>query len=186
LDWLLFKALILTESGGPAGAAWTGRVMQIGNPGDPAYTVLKNGGEGSALVMGAQLRIDLDTRPIATPSLNIQAGIAYVMTKAAVMQLHEVIDSPTPSNHVVKRGDAFARIANSEHTTLQELAEMNPKTNAGSLHPGQILSFHRAHMQVAIIDWHAVTANFLATRYNGGGDKNYEAKLTYVLGKLQP
>ena len=51
VDWKLCKAVLWVESGGPSNAAWKGRVMQIGNPGDPAYAVVKAGKEGSALIM---------------------------------------------------------------------------------------------------------------------------------------
>jgi hypothetical protein len=45
-DWRWFKAVLWIESGGPTSAAWKSRPMQIGNPGDPGYSILKKGTEG--------------------------------------------------------------------------------------------------------------------------------------------
>src|ERR1035437_7110134 len=54
-DWKLFKAIAWTESGGPASPAWKARVLQIGNPGDPAYALLKKGAEGADVILSDQL-----------------------------------------------------------------------------------------------------------------------------------
>jgi hypothetical protein len=39
-------------------------------------------------------------------------------------------------------------------------------------------------MGYAISGWLTITPDFLADRYNGGGDPDYADKLNYVLSKL--
>jgi hypothetical protein len=79
----LFKAVLLTESGGPSSIEWTCRPMQIGNPGDPGYDVLREHQENSNIIMSRALQRDIATKSIDHPILNIRAGIALVLTKAA-------------------------------------------------------------------------------------------------------
>lgn len=65
VDWLVIKAMLWIESGGPDNASWKTRPLQIGNPGDPAYAVLKAGKEGSDEIMKnrfpSRLRTDRST-----------------------------------------------------------------------------------------------------------------------------
>src|SRR3954447_7508439 len=56
VDWLLVKAMVWVESGGPDSPAWNARVLQIGNKGDPAYDALRRGAEGTALVAPDDLK----------------------------------------------------------------------------------------------------------------------------------
>ncbi len=85
--------------------------------------------------------------------------------------------------HVVKKGESLPSIALTESTTVPNLVNCNPKAT-GTLHPGDKLSFHKSHMGYAISGWLSITPDFLADRYNGGGDPDYADKLNYVLGKL--
>jgi len=183
VDWKLFKALLLVESGGPAGRVWTGKVMQIGNTGDPAYQVLISGAEHSKLIMDPQLVTDLRTGNIADARLNIRAAMAYMFTRAAQTTQQLFIDNPALLVYIVKRGDSLSSIAIKSSTTIQDLANCNPKST-GAIHPGDKLSYHKSHMGYAISGWLPITADFLANRYNGGGDPNYAEKLNYVLAKL--
>jgi hypothetical protein len=183
LDWKLFKALLLVESGGPAGTVWTGKVMQIGNAGDPAYDVLKTGSEHSRLIMDTQLVTDLKTGNIAIANLNIRAAMAYMFTRAVQTTQKLFIDNPALLVHVVKKRESLASIALTESTTIPDLVNCNPKATAG-LQPGDKLSFHKSQMGYAISGWLTITPDFLADRYNGGGDPDYADKLNYVLSKL--
>ena len=49
LDWRLFKAQLLIESGGPKGRVWKGRVMQIDNSGDPGLSVVRAAVRGDGI-----------------------------------------------------------------------------------------------------------------------------------------
>src|ERR1700759_5201921 len=92
----LFKAVLLTESGGPSNTEWTCRPMQIGNPGDPGYEVLRERKENSDLIMSHALQREIATQSIDHPILNIMAGIALVLTKAARFNCRSELD---PSDH---------------------------------------------------------------------------------------
>jgi hypothetical protein len=64
----LFKAVLLTESGGPSSIEWTCRPMQIGNPGDPGYDVLREHQENSNIIMIRALQRDIATKSIDHPT----------------------------------------------------------------------------------------------------------------------
>ena len=55
----LFNAVLLTESGGPSSIEWTCRPMQIGNPGDPGYDVLREHQENSDIIMSCAPAVEL-------------------------------------------------------------------------------------------------------------------------------
>jgi hypothetical protein len=146
LDPRLFKAQLLTETG-PANPQWQSLPAQIGDPRNPAYGVLQKHGEGSDLVMSQGLQRDIAAKPITDPMLNVRAGIAYALTKAAQYRLVSHIDPSDSSlhEHLVQRGDSFTSIARVEHTTVAELKTNNPGIGL-VLHEGQRLRFHRASM----------------------------------------
>ena len=182
-----FKAILLVESGGPASPAWTKRVMQIGNPGDPALSVLRSKGQHSDLIMNADLQSRL-TDPkqfsIDDPSLNIQAGIAYAFVRAAVFTTSwAVLDPSNLFSHTVKSGDSLYQIARHEQTSIEQLKTDNP-TLAKVLRPGAVLKFHHGHNVTTISGWKPMNSKFFATQYNGGGDPNYAAKVEFVYGLL--
>lgn len=133
--------------------------------------------------MSSQLKADIATKPISMPDLNIRAAFAYIITMAAKFGVHQVIDNPKLLYHSVRRDESYSSIARHEGTTIEDLAVNNPKAGA-VIHPGQVLAYQQAHMTTAITGWRPITANFLATYYNGGGDSLYAEKLSYVLGKL--
>lgn len=91
LDWLFIKAMLWTESGGPTNPSWKKRVMQIGNPGDPAFQVLKDGKEGASLIIDSALQINLKTM-IDKPDINLRAAIAYLYTRLAKFENKSIRD----------------------------------------------------------------------------------------------
>ena len=181
VDWKLCKAMLWVESGGPASSAWTGRVMQIGNSGDPAIGVLRRGGEGSSSIMSIQLAADVKTDKIDTPTINLRAGIAYLFTRMAQWQEQSVNDpkDPTVRAHTVVPGDTLDGIAKREGTTVAVLTSMN-SLNGPTIHSKQVLKFRKASIQRVISGWRDFTTGNIASRYNVG-DLDYSAKLDYVL-----
>jgi LysM domain len=181
----LFKAVLLTESGGPSSIEWTCRPMQIGNPGDPGYDVLREHQENPNIIMSRALQRDIATKSIDHPILNIRAGIALVLTKAARFRCRSEVDSfdHRTYTHVVVEGESLFQISEAEHTTAQELKESNPELSK-TLHAGQRLRFRRAHIVTEIAGWRDIDVEFLANRYNGDGDPEYSSKVSYLLEKL--
>ena len=179
----LLKAVIFIESGGPSKQAWSKRVMQIGNPNDQALPVLKGGREGASVIMSVQLKIDLASKSIEDPVLNVRAGIAYAMTRAARFSTVVQLDSPDEFAHKAKPGESLSVIARREGTTVADIKASNPNVGA-MIHPGQVVNFHHSHMTSVVTGWRTIDADFMQNRYNGGGDSQYAEKLTYVLSKL--
>lgn len=187
VDWLLIKAMLWSESGGPTNSAWNTRPLQIGNTGDPAYAVLKKGAEGSDLIMSDELKKSIAAGSINTPEVNIKAGIAYLYTRMAVTNIISVRDLKDSKEYeyTVVGGDSLEKIANKVHTTIFELSRLNPKSS-GILKIGQKLKYVKAKMQRSIISWREFSTDVVSERYNGGGDINYAAKLTYILDEVFP
>lgn len=180
LDWKWIKAMIWVESGGPTSAAWTQRVMQIGNKDDAAYGVLKSGTEGAELIMTDQLKKDIQTLSIDDPKLNIRAGIAYLLVKLCETTMKSVQDGADKAvyEYIVVPGDSFAQIATRVGTTVDELQAQNPTLHV--LHPKDKVKYRKAAIKRVIVGWRAANANSIAARYNGGGDLAYVEKLNYV------
>ena len=187
VDWLLLKAMLWTESGGPTNSAWNTRPLQIGNTGDPAFAVLKNGAEGSDLIMSDDLKKSIASGSINTPEVNIKAGITYLYTRMTVTNIVSVRDLKDSKEYeyTVVAGDNLEKISKKVHTTIFELRRLNPKSS-GVLKIGQKLKYIKAQMKRSIISWREFSANVVADRYNGGGDINYAAKLTYILDEVFP
>jgi hypothetical protein len=184
LEWRLFKAMVWVESGGPHGRVWLGRVMQIGNRGDPGLGVLRQSAEGSNLVMSDALKRDIQGNA-NEPNLNIRAGMAYVLTKllqTATRSVNDPNDGEHPP-HVVISGDSLERIARNLGTTVEALQEDNP--GVGTLRLGQEIRWHRASRQQLITGWRAFTAANVARYYNGNRDSEYAAKLNYCMGIIE-
>lgn len=180
LDWKLFKAMLWVESGGPSNPAWTTRPMQIGNPGDPGYAVLREGREAAPLVMSDQLRREIGTGNIGTPALNVRAGIAYAVARLARSDLRSVDDPRDMAvrEYTVAPGDGLERIASKVQSTVPSLQAMNP--TARVLQPGQKLRYRKARVERVITGWYPATPANLASRYNAG-DAAYALKLEHVL-----
>jgi LysM repeat protein len=186
LDWLFIKAMLWTESGGPDNASWKKRVMQIGNPGDPAYQLMKDGKEGSALIMESTLHNDLKTL-IDNPEVNIRAAIAYLYTRLAKFESKSIPDpnDKTINEYKVIKGDSLSAIASKVGTTVEELYALNPAAKV-MIKPGQALKYRKAKMGLTIVGWRIANTWEIANRYNGGGDPNYSGKLNYLLTAVFP
>lgn len=185
LNWLLVKAIIWTESGGPENPSWKKRVMQIGNRTDPAYKVIQDGKEGSDLIMEPALRKDLHL--IDNPKVNIRVGLVYLFTRLAKFQYKSIPDPKDKKiyEYKVLKGDNLSVIANKVSTTLEELKNHNP-TAKSMIKPDQILKYRKAKISQVIVGWRTISTAEIANRYNGGGDPDYKAKLNYVLKELFP
>lgn len=187
VDWKLIKAMLWTESGGPDNPAWKARALQIGNAGDPAYNVLKNGKEGSDIIMTEALYKKITTQSIETPTLNIQAGIAYLYTRMSKSSITSVKDLKDTKEYVYKvvGGDSLDKISGKVGTTTFELRRLNPKAS-GVIRPGMELKFVKASMKRTITGWRTFDAKTVADRYNGGGDANYAEKLQFIIDDVLP
>lgn len=183
-DWKLIRAMIWVESGGPKGSQWNGRVMQIGNAGDPGYNALRNQeGAVPVVVAPATLQRIADAKPgdINDPFFNVEVGIAYVWTRLCKTDMGTIIDDPNVYEHTVApRGEIASRLAHAEGTTLQDLQAMNPGVNLNALRGGSVLRFHRSHTGRRIKEWMAFTPENIARTYNVG-DPAYADKLRYVM-----
>jgi hypothetical protein len=189
VDWYIIKAVVWVESGGPSSPVWSTRPMQIGNPGDPGYTTLMRGDEGSTVIMSDQLVKDLHRLSISTASLNIRAGIAYLFTRMVKYKTTSIDDTEdtTIYEYKILPGDSFDKIANNKKvgTTVEVLRELNPKVNVLLLRPGQIIKYRKARLGLVITGWKLFSSQNIAMLYNSGykkGDPNYAEKLAYVLG----
>jgi hypothetical protein len=179
IDWKVFKAVVWVESGGTSQAAWKARAMQIGNKGDPGYSVVKEGKEAAPLVMSDKLKQDITAGDINKPELNIRAGIAYALTRLVTSEMRSVDDKdPTINEYTVVPGDSLDAIARKVGSTVASLKQLNPTANV--LQPKQKLKWRKASIQRVITGWMAANSSNLATRYNAG-DKNYKEKMDYVL-----
>ena len=177
----LIKAMIWTESGGPTATAWSTRPMQIGNSGDPGFSALTGGKEGGELVMPSALKSKLNGTSVNTPGMNIRAGIAYLLMRAATYETISVLDKADPKKYeyTVKSGDSLDKIARDQGTTLTVLKALNPNASA-MIKPGQKIAFQKASMQKVIKSWKTVDVNFAASKYNIG-DSRYADKLNFCL-----
>lgn len=191
VNWLILKAMLWNESGGPLNPQWTKRTMQIGNKGDPALAVLTGGKEGSHLIAAPDLISSLQAGQDGQPKINVRAGLAYLYTRMATFDHTSVRDATDTKVHTYKvvGGDNLSKIARKVHSTVAELEAMNPKAKR-MIRPGDILDYHKASIKMVITGWRAFDTKTVAARYNGGGDTNYEAKLNYllteVIAKLDP
>jgi hypothetical protein len=177
--------MVWTESGGPTNRAWSSRPIQIGNPGDPGLRALFSDKEGGSLILPQEMkdRLTLATAT-ATPQMNIQAGIAYLLMRLAKFGMATVIDATDSKIHeaVVKPGDTFDRIARANGTTVDTLKALNRGMTI--LRPGQTVRFQKASVRKVITRWDPPTPGNIATRYNVG-DPDYAKKLEYCLSIIR-
>lgn len=187
VDWRLLQAVLWNESGGPDNDAWKSRPLQIGNPGDPAYSVLKNASEGSDLIMSEDLGKAIRTQSIDKPNLNIQAGIAYLytrMAKSAITSVRNLKDTKEYTYEVVS-GDSLDKISGKVDTTVFELKRLNPQCS-GIIRPKMKLKYVKAAMKRTITGWRTFDTKTVSERYNGGGDPYYRDKLEFILSHITP
>jgi hypothetical protein len=188
VDWLLVKAIVWVESGGPKTRAWKGRVMQIGNLGDKGYTALKNGvvgryarSEGSELIISPELCTDIVRNvPINTPATNIRAGIAYLFTRMATTTYKTFEDGPIETTSL-RQNENFAVVANRVGSTTEVIVRLNNHLNPKRLPPGIDIKYRKARVERIISAWKSFTVENIADLYNVG-DELYADKLNYVLG----
>ena len=187
VNWLLLKAMLWSESGGPSNPAWKTRPMQIGNKNDPGYKVLQNASEGSDIIMNDALRKAIKNSSINTPELNIKAALAYLYTRMAVTNIQSVRDlKDTKSyDYTVMAGDSLDKIAKKMGTTIFELKRLNSSAN-GTIRPGQKLKYYKAKMRRRVISWRKFNAENFEERYNGFGDEFYAEKLLYIVNNIFP
>lgn len=181
LDWRLVKAMVWTESGGPTNRAWSSRPIQIGNPGDPGLRALFSDKEGGPLILPPDMKDKLTlATATATPQMNIQAGIAYLLMRLAKFGMATVIDPADNKVYEVaaKPGDTFERIARANGTTVDTLKALNKSMVI--LRLGQTVRFQKASIRKIITRWDPPTPRNIATRYNVG-DPDYARKLEYCL-----
>lgn len=188
VDPTLIIAMLWVESGGPLSPAWTGRVMQIGNPKDLGWPALRKHEGATEAVVDPEFLKKIDkatTVDLQDPVFNIKAGIAYLYTRMSISEIGSILDGriPTIQMHVVAAGETATTIAQREGTTVELLRALNPNVNIDVLHAGQLLVFYKAHMGRKITGWRSFDPTTVAQRYNVG-DANYAEKLRYVIGKL--
>jgi hypothetical protein len=187
VNWLMLKAMLWNESGGPTNPQWKKRAMQIGNKGDPALKVLTGGKEGSHLIAAPELIAKLKADKLDDPKINVRAGLAYLYTRMATFDHASVRDPKDTKVHdyEVVGGDSLSKIATKVGTTVAELKAMNPSAE-NMIRPKDVLHYHKASIQLVITGWRTFDTKTLAQRYNGGGDPHYEAKLNYLLSDVIP
>jgi hypothetical protein len=121
---------------------------------------------------------------IASPQMNIQAGIAYLLMRLAKFGMTTVVDASDNKVHeaVVRHGDTFEKIARGNETTIDTLKVLNK--NMVTLRPGQTVRFQKATVRKMIVRWDSPTPRNIATRYNVG-DPEYARKLEYCLAIIR-
>jgi hypothetical protein len=184
LDWRLIKAMLWTESGGPKIEAWKTQPMQIGNKDDPGLAALLGGKEGGELVMPSDIASGLTLQNVPTdPVKNIQAGVGYLLMRAASYDYVNVEDLTDPvHDYKVVPGDSLDRIARQNGSTLGELYWLNPGLH--TLKIGQTVKIRKAKMTKTITGFKSLDNATVARIYNSG-DSRYAEKLAYCLGRIK-
>ena len=191
LNWKLIKAMLWTESGGPTTQAWKTRPMQIGNKGDPGLDSLLDGKEGGDLIMPSDIASGLTVQNVPTdPVKNIQAGVGYLLMKAASYKYDDAWSLSAPViDYKVVAGDNLERIAKRTGTTVGHLYWLNPGLQNEtaqhlSLKLGRVLKVQKAKNQKMITGFKSLDNATVAKIYNAG-DSRYAEKLAYCLGKIK-
>lgn len=185
LDWRLIKAMVWTESGGPANRAWRSNPIQIGNPGDPGLRALLSDKEGGTLIIPDEYKGKLTIASVAsTPRMNICAGIGYLLMRLASYAIATVQDDRDKKIYevVVKAGDSVDRIARANSTTIDTIKSLNPGVH--TLRAGQTLKYRKAAVRKIIVRWSMASPSTIAGRYNIG-DPDYAKKLDYCLAVMR-
>jgi hypothetical protein len=179
LSWKLVKAMVWTESGGPSNPAWLSRPMQIGNTGDPGLAALLGGKEGGDLIMPPKIAAVLTAQNASLPERNIQAGVGYLLMRAANYTFVNVEDkADVVHDYVIKSGDTFSSIAQAWGSTIAELDALNP--SAKTLHIGQKVKVRKAKISKKIAGFKKLDTAAVAKLYNTK-DALYADKLDYCL-----
>jgi LysM repeat protein len=191
LDWRLIKAMVWTESGDPAKLGWKTRPMQIGNPTDPGLAALLGGKEGGELIMPSDIASGLTLQNVRTdPVKNIQAGVGYLLMKAANFKYGDVWNPKALiTEYTVAAGDSIDRIAKRTGSTVGHLYWLNPGLQSEMdqhkpLKIGRALKVQKATNTKMITGFKSLDNATVAGLYNTG-DSRYAEKLAYCLGKIK-
>lgn len=195
LDWQLFKAQLLIESGGPKGKVWKGRVLQIGNSGDPGLSVVRaavrddlTASEGADLVLPASLKAAMKDpkQSIEQPLLNLRVGLCYLFARMLRnIRDEDIIDtSRAPETYTVLKGDSWWKIARHFHVKVKDLQDLNSSAVTKGLRPGMDLHVRWGRHVREPDGWRTFDYKTIAERYNGNGnpsgDPAYAEKLEFV------
>lgn len=179
LDWRLVKAMVWTESGGPERSAWRTSPIQIGNEGDPGLKALFSGKEGGELILPPPLKLS-PSAARANPTLNIAAGMGYLLMRLAKFGFVHTLDERDPKIYEVsvQSRESLASIARKNGTAIQSIRQFS--VNTMILRPGQTIRFRKARVVKSITGWTPITTSAIARTYNVG-DPAYAQKLEYCL-----
>lgn len=180
LDWRMIKAMVWVETGANS-SEWNIKPLQIGVAGDPGLTSLLSKVEGGDLILPPALKKIITIESARNrPTVNIRAGIGYLLMRAAIFEYKSVTDPSSDIFEVVVRaGDSFEKIAKQQGSTTEILIKLNPGMKI--LSPGSKIKCQRASTKRVIQGWRRIDTKMIADRYNGGGDKNYKNKLDFAL-----
>ena len=191
LDWRLIKAMLWTETGPTAKLAWATRPMQIGNQDDPGLAALLGGKEGGELIMPSNIASGLTPQNVgADPVKNIQAGVGYLLMRAANFKYDDVWNPNAPiTEYKVAAGDSIDRIAKRNGSTVGHLYWLNPGLQSEMdqhkpLKIGRALKVQKATNTKMIAGFKSLDNATVARLYNVG-DSRYAEKLAYCLGKIK-
>jgi LysM domain len=188
VPWNLAKAVLWVESGGPvssvgkkliANPTWLGKVMQIGNKGDPAYDVVLHQRENVKLVIDSSILIE---PKIDDPKTNISFALTYLFQRhisGKRSSVNDLIDRNTYTYSVAPH-DTLSKIALRVGTTVDVLERLNPGGTT-VLRFKQVLKYNKASIKFVASGWTALNTESISRLYNGGGDPNYKEKLDYVI-----
>lgn len=191
LDWRLFKAQLLVESGGPKGRVWKGRVMQIGNSGDPGLAVVRAAvrgdtahAEGADLVLPADLKSAMKDpkQSIDQPALNLRVALCYLFARMlkGIRDENEIDPTRPPGAHKVIGGESWWSIAGHYGIKVKDLQDLNSSAVTRGLFAGMELHVRWGRHVRELTGWRPFDYATIAARYNGGGDTQYAEKLEFV------
>src|SRR3989344_4995712 len=185
LDYATIKRMILVEAGGDPNNAWLHNPMQIGNGEDPGLGVLQRGEENTK-VLGDFSRIK-NVKPALRKNgkwdysqtgmnsdLSLFAGLGWLIHKAAIYDVRAV-EEGNVLEYTIQKSDNYAKISGKLGTTVHTLMKSNKGTDPRQLKIGQVVKYRKAKEEIYISGWRSW--DDALKRYNGGGDKNYLAKI---------
>jgi len=102
---------------------------------------------------------------INDPTLNIKAGVAYLLTRLVTLRRKSERDKIDLKDYTytIVANDTLEKIAMKVGTTVDELMS----SKAGVIHPKEVLKYHQAKMVDYISGWRGFTLELIVERYNG-------------------
>jgi hypothetical protein len=165
--------------------------MQIGNPNDPGLASLLGGKEGGELIMPSDIASGLTEKNAGSePVKNIQAGVGYLLMRAASFKHEDAWDRNAPiTEYKVASGDSIDRIAKRNGSTVGHLYWLNAGLEKEMdqhkpLKIGRPLRVQAARSQKVISGFKSLDNATVAKLYNVG-DSRYAEKLAYCLTKIK-